>query len=167
LNAIFKNEAFYSSDNRSKKLKSPFEFVVSSLRLLGADVHVEPLEMVRNVRMTLEGFGTTGNIGRQLSKAKQKSVNWRLVEMGQPLFSYPPPTGYPEDSNHWQEPGLAMQRMNFSMALMNREIPDVRLMKVDADLSAFVGIDESVLADVDDPSLRIAAMLASPEFQYR
>ena len=168
LRTIFNSEAFYDPENRASKFKSPFEFVVSSLRLLNADVHVEDQEVPRNLRMTLEGLGTAGNLAAEkLGKARQKSVNWRLVEMGQPLFAYPAPTGYPENSSYWQEPGFAMQRMNFALALTNGEVTGVHVKTSIKDLEAFVPVNYEALAQEEDESLLLAATLASPTFQYR
>ncbi len=167
LMTIFGSDVFYAEENRGNKLKSPFEFAVSSLRLLNADLRLEEEEVPRKLRMTFEGLGSTGYAAAALSRTPRKSVNWRLVEMGQPLFAYPAPTGYPEDSSYWQEPGLAMQRMNFALALLNGEITGVHLNEGNTDVLKFVPVDLGGLADEVEESLVLAAALAAPGFQFR
>ncbi len=73
------------------KIKSPFELVVSALRALGA---------------------TPVNAGAL--------VGW-VETMGQPLYAYAAPTGFPDRAQHWINPGLLLHRMNF-MARLPREV---------------------------------------------
>lgn len=168
LRAIFGSAEFQDASFRQNKLKTPLEFVASSLRLLGAELVPDPDPQFHQVRMTLEGLGSTGPASEALSRAREKSVNWRLVEMGQPLFAYPAPTGYPEDSRYWQQPGLALQRMNFALALTDGAVSGVKLGQPDTlRLAEFAGLDTSLLPADLPPSQLLAAALASPSFQYR
>ncbi len=167
LKTLFRSDTFYAAENRGTKLKSPFEFAVSSLRALDADLEVEKSETRRHLLMTFEGLGAIGNAPKQLTQAKRKSVNWSLAEMGQPLFAYPAPTGYPENASHWQEAGLALQRMNFALALVRDEVAGVHFEKELKSLEALVPIEREVSISGTDKELRMAAILASPEFQYR
>src|SRR5205807_1892415 len=47
--------------------------------------------------------------------------------MGQPLFQYQAPTGYPEDSRKWVSSGALISRLNFALALTGGKLGDVRL----------------------------------------
>ncbi len=69
LRAILLSNEFSAS--RGQKLKRPFHFVVSSLRLVGADTH-----------------------------AHQPLIEY-LNRMGQGLFQHPTPDGYPDEAQPW------------------------------------------------------------------
>jgi uncharacterized protein (DUF1800 family) len=77
------------------KLKRPYTYAVSALRALSSDV---------------------GNY-RALSR-------W-LKTMGQPLFQWPAPDGYPDDSRSWT--GNLLSRWNFALALLDNQIPGSRV----------------------------------------
>ncbi|MBI3099165.1 MAG: DUF1800 domain-containing protein [Planctomycetes bacterium] len=72
------------------KVKRPFRYVVSALRSLGADTFAH--------RPLLE----------------------YLSRMGQPLFSYPTPDGYPDENAPWL--GAFFWRWNFAVALVTNRI---------------------------------------------
>ncbi len=80
---------------RGQKLKRPFRFVVSALRALGAQTH---------------GRGPFGS---------------SLVQMGQGLFQFPTPDGYPIHSRHWTA-GL-LGRFRFARSLTANEIPGTKI----------------------------------------
>lgn len=79
--------------NRRQKIKSPFELVISSSRALAAD------------------FMPT------------KQVHDWLLEMGQPLYAYQAPTGYPDRADAWINSGTLLTRMNFGLQLGLGQIP--------------------------------------------
>lgn len=80
---------------RGSKIKRPFRLVVSALRALGADTHAK---------------------GDVLS---------HLARMGQPLFSYPTPDGYPARGDAWL--GTMLWRWSFALALCEDRIEEVRV----------------------------------------
>lgn len=80
---------------RGTLLKRPFRFIVSSLRALGAN--------------TFAGKGALEP----------------LNQMGQGLFQYPTPDGYPDEEAPWL--GTLMWRWNYALALTANEAPDVRV----------------------------------------
>lgn len=80
-----------------KKMKRPYTYMVSALRALNADVR-------------WRGY-------RQL-------WDW-LVAMGQPLFNWPPPDGYPDVSEAWA--ANLLPRWNFAAALAGENLPGVRI----------------------------------------
>jgi uncharacterized protein (DUF1800 family) len=104
LRAIFYSPEFNSSDARRAKIKTPFELTVSAVRALGADVDVRP-----------------------------PLIQW-IAKMGEPLYGYIAPTGYPDTADYWVNTGALLERLNFSLALVSNRIPGVRV-----DLSRFVG----------------------------
>jgi len=72
---------------RRTEIKSPFELVISTVRALDAEV--------RN----------PGPLGK-----------W-LEQLGEPLYRYQAPTGYPETSDFWVNTGGLLNRMNFGLEL--------------------------------------------------
>jgi uncharacterized protein (DUF1800 family) len=97
LTAILTSHEFNSREAFRAKVKSPFELVASSLRSLSAE--------------TDGGAPLLGLI----------------VRMGQPLFLYQAPTGFPDRANNWINTGTLLARMNYSMALAANRIPGTRL----------------------------------------
>ncbi|MCB1053914.1 MAG: DUF1800 domain-containing protein [Acidobacteria bacterium] len=89
---------------RREKVKSPFELAASALRALDADV-----EQPRAV------------------------VEW-VSRMGQPLYAYQAPTGYPDREEFWVNTGSLLNRMNFGLALAAGQIRGLAF-----DLAALAG----------------------------
>lgn len=122
-------------------LKRPFDFTVSALRILNAD--------------------TDGG----------KPIQEHLDKMGQPLYQWPMPDGYPDKTAAWT--GSLLGRWNFALALAHDAIPgtSVRL----SELSERSGSEEAfgrlfgVATDMPGGGLAqvASARLASPEFQWR
>ncbi|MFL6207504.1 MAG: DUF1800 domain-containing protein [Pyrinomonadaceae bacterium] len=104
LKAIFTSPEFNAPENFRAKIKTPFELAVSAVRALGGD--------------------TTG--GPQLHQ-------W-IARMGEPLYQYQPPTGYPDTAEHWVNTGALLERINFALALVSNRIPGTRV-----DLAKFTG----------------------------
>ena len=94
---LVRSAEFWSEAARRGKIKTPFELAVSALRALDADV-VEPKELIR----------------------------W-LARMGQPLYGYSAPTGYPDRGHHWANVGPLLGRVNFGVTLASSRIPGVRI----------------------------------------
>lgn len=91
--------ALFGSDefmaSRGALLKRPFRFVVSALRAVGA--------------VTYAAAGAIEPLNR----------------MGQGLFQYPTPDGYPDEEAPWL--GTLMWRWNYALALAANETPDVQV----------------------------------------
>jgi len=148
---------------------------------------------------TLEGGAILGR-GRasdRISQRSRQSLNWRIYELGEPLFACTPPTGYKEVSTSWVSPGALIERLNFAMALTQQEINDVRfnpqtiLAGTDLDKPEAVlnrSVDVLLQGDITaatrkvleqtalpasgesktvNPSKLIALMIGSPEFQRK
>lgn len=109
LRALFYDDDFFAPENYRAKIKTPFELLVSSLRAVGAQT----------------------NGSRQL--------NGLLRRMGEPLYGYQAPTGYPDSAEDWVNTGALLERMNFAVALASGQVPQVR---VDLDRFGSGGKDE-------------------------
>lgn len=97
LRALVQSPEFWQPDVRGQKIKSPFELTVSALRGLDAEM--------TDVRGLHEWLG----------------------RMGQPLYAYQAPTGYPDRAAAWVNTGSLLSRMNFGMQLATGRVPGVEL----------------------------------------
>jgi len=124
--AIIYSPEFFSSTAYRSKIKSPFEFAVSAVRAVSGEITTAgPVPL--NVRCALETGATFGRGGDRVANARRKSLNLSILELGQPLYAYQAPTGYPEDSRKWVNTGALIGRMNFALALTERGLVDVQL----------------------------------------
>src|SRR6185503_4083253 len=87
LRTIFTSPEFYSKEAYRAKIKSPFELAVSAIRAVGGEMN-NPL-----------------------------MVTQFISKMGQPLYRYQPPTGYPDKAEQWVNTGALLERLNFGLAL--------------------------------------------------
>jgi uncharacterized protein (DUF1800 family) len=92
LRTLFKSPEFWSPKAYRAKVKTPFEFVVSSLRATGTDVN---------------------NPGPLLGI---------LNKMGMPLYEDVPPTGYSMTESTWMNSEALIDRMNYALALSNGQV---------------------------------------------
>jgi uncharacterized protein (DUF1800 family) len=93
LKTILSSPEFYSQAAYRAKVKSPLELVASSMRALGAD--------------TDAGYPLIHVIAR----------------MGQPMFEYQAPTGFPDRAATWINSGTLLTRMNFALAFASNRFP--------------------------------------------
>ena len=92
---LFHSPEFWDDASYRAKVKTPFEFVASAVRATGADVD-DALPLTR-----------------------------QLNNMGMPLYGAQPPTGYSMKAETWVSSSALLNRMNFSLALMNGRIRGV------------------------------------------
>jgi uncharacterized protein (DUF1800 family) len=97
LKTILLSSEFNSTDAYRAKTKSPFELAASAIRALGGDTDGS----MRLAQM----------IGR----------------MGQPLYQYQAPTGFPDREEQWMSSGTLIERLNFGIALASNRIPGTRV----------------------------------------
>ncbi|HEX5707956.1 MAG TPA: DUF1800 domain-containing protein [Pyrinomonadaceae bacterium] len=97
LRALFSSPEFNSREARRAKIKTPFELAASALRALGAETTAGP---------ALHGW---------------------IARMGEPLYQYQAPTGYPDTAEHWVSTGGLLERLNFALALAANRIPGTRV----------------------------------------
>lgn len=86
---------FWSKEALREKTKSPFELAISSVRNLNATI-LQPYQL----------------------------YVW-INKMGQHLYYYQAPTGFPDNGKYWINTGSLLNRMNFGLALASNRIPGV------------------------------------------
>jgi uncharacterized protein (DUF1800 family) len=94
---ILTSPEFLRAEARRAKVKTPFEFVVSALRLTRADV-VDASSLVRQLRV-----------------------------LGMPIYFAQPPTGYADTADAWVNAGALIGRMNFAIDLTANQLRGVRV----------------------------------------
>ncbi|MDT7543028.1 MAG: hypothetical protein QOE33_2932 [Acidobacteriota bacterium] len=119
LRAIFTSPEFNSPENYRAKIKTPFELAVSAVRALGGDTNGAP------------------------------PIHQWIGRMGEPLYQYQAPTGYPDTAEHWVNTGALLERINFALALVSNRIPGthVDLSRFGADTSKGTTADKSRVID--------------------
>jgi uncharacterized protein (DUF1800 family) len=88
---------FWSAAAVREKTKSPFELAMGSVRVLHADVN-QPYQL----------------------------FNW-INKMGEKIYYYQAPTGFPDKGQYWINTGALLNRMNFGLALASGRIPGVKV----------------------------------------
>nr|WP_121270586.1 DUF1800 domain-containing protein [Pedobacter schmidteae] len=105
---------FWDVKALGQKTKSPFELAISSIRALNADIQ-QPYQL----------------------------FSW-MSKMGQRIYYYQAPTGFPDRGQYWINTGALLTRMNFGLALSSGRIPGV-VVKL-ADLSVQRGKENAATA---------------------
>lgn len=96
LRAVFSSREFNSESNFRAKIKTPFELAISSIRALGVETDARP------------------------------QLHNQIARMGEALYGYQAPTGYPDTAEHWVNTGALLERLNFAVALSNNSIQGTR-----------------------------------------
>ncbi|WP_113651850.1 DUF1800 domain-containing protein [Pedobacter namyangjuensis] len=86
---------FWSKNALREKTKSPFELAISAVRSLNANVN-QPYQL----------------------------FSW-INKMGQKIYYYQAPTGFPDRGQYWINTGSLLNRMNFGLALASKKIPGI------------------------------------------
>ena len=97
LRAVFNSPEFNSPEAYRAKIKTPFELVVSAIRTLGGETNASP------------------------------ALHQWIAKMGEPLYLYQAPTGYPDMAENWVNTGALLERLNFALALASNRIPGTRV----------------------------------------
>lgn len=97
LSVLFHSPEFWDDTTYRAKVKTPLEFVASSVRATGAEVD-DAMPLIR-----------------------------QLGNMGMPLYGAQPPTGYSMKADAWVSSSALLNRMNFALALTAGKIRGVRL----------------------------------------
>jgi uncharacterized protein (DUF1800 family) len=149
---IVTSPEFFAPAARRAKVKTPFEFVVSAIRVTGVEA-AGALPAVQALR-----------------------------ELGMPLYGCQPPTGYADRADAWVNAGALLARMNFAVALTGARMRGVTLppeyhdgdpgQARDALLTGPLAADvsdatRSTIAKATTPRQVLALVLGSPEFQRR
>ena len=196
--AVLTSPEFLSPANYDNKIKSPLEFAVSAVRASESTIVPQQPPPFDKLVPAIEGAGVLGRgaAADRISKRPRQSLNWHIVELGEPLFACTPPTGYPEVSKNWVSPGALIERLNFALALTQQQLSDIRfdpqtilagtdLDKPDAVLNQSVAVllqnnitpstrkvlEQTALPTGEsktvNPSKLIALIIGSPEFQRK
>ncbi|MEQ7798595.1 DUF1800 domain-containing protein [Pedobacter sp. ASV1-7] len=88
---------FWTKESLREKTKSPFELAISAVRSLNADL-TQPYQL----------------------------YSW-INKMGQRLYYYQAPTGFPDKGQYWINTGSLLNRMNFGLALATQRIPGIKI----------------------------------------
>jgi uncharacterized protein (DUF1800 family) len=88
---------FWSPASLREKTKSPFELAISSVRALGATIH-----------------------------APYQLYTW-IARMGEKMYYYQAPSGFPDNGRYWINTGALLNRMNFGLTLASERIPGISL----------------------------------------
>lgn len=88
---------FWTKQAIREKTKSPFELVISAARSLNAEI-----------KMPYQLYNVTNKIGQK-------------------LYAYQAPTGYPDRAQYWINTGALLNRMKFGLALASGKIPGVKI----------------------------------------
>lgn len=88
---------FWTKDALGEKTKSPFELAISAVRALDADL-AQPYQL----------------------------YTW-ITKMGQKIYYYQAPTGFPDRGQYWINTGALLNRMNFGLALAGQKINGVKI----------------------------------------
>ena len=127
---IVTSPEFFSPAAQRSKIKSPFEYAVSSVRALGGTYETaDSLSDVTRPRQAVSLIKPPKGGG--YLDMDSTSLIGQVGTMGQPLFQYQAPTGYPEDSQKWVSSGALISRLNFALALTSGTLGDIKLLGSD------------------------------------
>ncbi len=92
MRTMFRSQEFWAPESYNAKVKTPLEFVASSLRATQTDVS-DPVPLI-----------------------------FVLNQMGMPLYGMQPPTGYSTKAEAWVNSSALLARMNFALGLVTNKI---------------------------------------------
>jgi uncharacterized protein (DUF1800 family) len=92
MKTILSSSEFNSPAAYRAKIKSPFELAASAIRALGGDTNGSP------------------------------ALGQFVAKMGEPLYRYQAPTGFPDRAEQWVNTGALLQRLNFGLAVTSNKI---------------------------------------------
>lgn len=163
LATIFSSKEFFSRSSYKAKIKSPYEFVVSSVRATGGSVRTEPEVPARFAAAGARQAAFNVNVFAQngTGQVNQRLLCGQIGIMGEPLFDYGFPTGYTEISSKWVSTGALIGRINFALSLVNGRIADVDLSK--SILDDTEAMNTQVTKLVDNVSRSLLGAPVSPQ----
>jgi len=151
---MFTSPEFFSEGAWQSKIKSPFEMVVSVVRVLNADTN-DVFTLVQKVS-----------------------------DLGEPLYGKLKPTGYSNNGETWLSTAGILGRMNFSTALVSGLIPGLKpdasslagkdgpaiarqLLGHDLGQQVAAAIDQGLQNKTPSAPFIESLVLGSPDFQRR
>jgi uncharacterized protein (DUF1800 family) len=139
MTTLFKSSEFWDTKYRGNKFKTPFEYVISSLRATG------------------------------LPDVPSQRISRQLNQMGMPLYQRNTPDGYPNTEQTWLSASAITQRLDFATAVSRGfgtthvVNPNELLQTVGSTLSPKT---QSAFASAAPP-VKTSVLLGSPEFMRR
>jgi uncharacterized protein (DUF1800 family) len=142
MRTMIESPEFWAPDVTSNKYKTPFEFIVSSLR-------------AGNVTLT-----------------DPRPLFNELRQLGQPIYGIETPDGYKQMEAAWLNPDAMARRLSFATALGAGRVGKDSIMLDESTVRSTLGTTlspqtDKALAGTADPRLRTALLLGSPDFMYR
>ncbi len=134
---------FWSKDVIRAKTKSPFELAISAVRALNVDI-----------------------------KQPYQIFVW-ADKMGQKLYFYQAPTGFPDKGQYWINTGALLNRMNFGLAIASQRVAGTKLdllalnnrHEPESALDALVKYSKLIMPErnLDETVKRLTPMLNDPD----
>jgi uncharacterized protein (DUF1800 family) len=194
LRTIFESPEFYSPSVYQSKYKSPFEYAVSCVRALGGTFQApDPNDRRGRLRLLADAAASSARKGVRYGRNQSSSIVDSIADMGQPLFAYEAPTGYPENSQLWISSGSLLARFNYAVGLADGKVAEVAVQPsllvqnvatgdrtamlhdlaadiLGGEMSAHTRaalLGEMPAGEPVDPTKLAGLLLGSPEFQKR
>ena len=179
LRTILMSDDFYDARVHRATVKSPFELVVSAIRAVDAEVRIPRTLVSTNenrteLRITNSSMiSSTGgrfdpaSFGLLLRQTEgldpELQAYTYLIEhmqnMGQFLYQYEAPAGYPERGSFWINDVTTLNRISFAVSLAQNQVEGI-LIKDIKDMK------DDRLQQLPGPA-ELALTLGSPEFQRK
>jgi uncharacterized protein (DUF1800 family) len=140
MTVILTSPEFLSPSAYGAKVKTPFGFVVSSVRIIGAEV------------------------------ADARTIVRQVQQLGMPLYQCQPPTGYKDTADAWVNTGALVNRMNFGLELASGRLPGITVRDGLRSGELAGGLSDTTRATIAKAATApqaLALTLGSPEFQRR
>jgi len=136
-------EEFWQHDHYGAKFKTPYQYLISSLRALGAPTPADVQPMLQ-----------------------------LLAQAGMPLYGAPTPDGFKNVAGAWMNPEALAQRVQFATSLSERRARQGARTEADAQrlidtLGALLGPATRQAVVAEPAPMRLALLLSSPEFMKR
>src|SRR5947209_17661348 len=93
--AVISSPEFWDSKSYRAKVKSPFEYAISAVRAVNAQI------------------------------TDATPIARALQQIGEPLYGAQPPTGYSDKAGVWINTGALMNRLNFALALASNKLAGI------------------------------------------
>jgi len=120
MRTLISAEEFWSPRVVRGKFKTPFELVVSAVRAVEGELAPLPAPPPESA---MAGMDTTADEVDEPGRAP--GLQFVLRQLGQPLYSAQPPTGYDDTAEAWVSSGALLDRMKFSLGLVAGRVPGV------------------------------------------
>lgn len=119
---LFASNEFWHPTHFNQKFKTPYHFVISSLRSVGAST-ASSQEVRIGMAQTAENQMQRGAVAQTLVG----QVVGQLAGMGMPLYGCPTPDGYKNTEAAWLNPDGMTKRINFAMQLGEGRLGAIKL----------------------------------------